>query len=117
MVADEPSSYEEVARLAFYTGQKAYLLPRNPSKPPPPWTSEERLVLSEAEFDQLWGAEERVYHVTHAYGDGQGVFARQTPIIVAGKVGDRSVLSNKASAASSRHDAGSGRLFSAGVVP
>jgi hypothetical protein len=117
VVKDEPSAYEEVAGLAFYAGQKIYLPPRNPPKPPLPWTPEERFVLSEAEFDQLWGVEERVYLVTDAYDDGQGILARQTATMVAGKVEARYMLSNKASAASSRHDTGSKRLSSAGVVP
>lgn len=33
---DELFEYEEVAGLAFYTGQKIYLRQRNPPKPPLP---------------------------------------------------------------------------------
>jgi hypothetical protein len=98
---DRPFEYEEVAGLAFYTGQKIYLLwRRHAPKPPFPWTPEERFVLSEAEFHRLWQAADRVYLVTDAYPDGAGVLARQATTVVVGQVGARSVLSNHAAATS-----------------
>jgi 4-amino-4-deoxy-L-arabinose transferase-like glycosyltransferase len=99
---DVPSEYEEVAGLAFYTGQKIYLLWRkHPPKPPLPWTPEEQFFLSAAEFHRLWEAEERVYLVTEAYPDGEGVLGRQATIVVVGQVGNRYILSNQASSTSS----------------
>jgi 4-amino-4-deoxy-L-arabinose transferase-like glycosyltransferase len=85
---DGSFEYEEVAGLAFYTGQKIYLLRRkNPPKPPLPWTPEERFVLSEAEFYRLWQAADRVYLVTNASPDGAGVLERQATTVVVGYVG------------------------------
>jgi 4-amino-4-deoxy-L-arabinose transferase-like glycosyltransferase len=98
---DGPFEYEEVAGLAFYTGQRIYLLRRtHPPKPPFPWTPEERFVLSEAEFQRLWQAANRVYLVTDVYPDGAGVLERQAATVVVGQVGKRYVLSNHAAATS-----------------
>jgi 4-amino-4-deoxy-L-arabinose transferase-like glycosyltransferase len=113
---DGPFEYGEVAGLAFYTGQKIYLLwQRNPPKPPLPWTPEEQFVLSEAEFQRLWQGEERVYLVSDAYPDGAGVLERPASIVV-GQVGTRYVLSNRAPSIPSRRGASLDHLTRAATV-
>ena len=86
---DGPFEYEEVAGLAFYTGQKVYLLrERTPPEFPLPLPPEERFMLSEAEFHRLWGSEQHIYLVTDALD-------RRSPFVLVGRVGDRWVLSNQ----------------------
>jgi hypothetical protein len=88
--------YEEVAGLAFYTGQRVYLLrKRNPPGFPLLLSPEERFVLSEAEFHRLWRSEQHIYLVTDALGEGQGVVDHRSSFFVLGHAGDRWVLSNK----------------------
>ena len=94
---DRPFEYEEVAGLAFYTGQKVYLLrERTPPRFPLPLPPEERFMLSEAEFHRLWGSEQHIYLVTDALGEGKSVLDDQSPFVIVGHAGDRWVLSNKA---------------------
>ena len=98
-----PFEYEEVAGLAFYTGQKVYLLRRrNPPKFPLPLQPGEHFMLSEAEFHQLWGSGKHIYLVTDAFGGEEGILDHQSPFVVVGRVGDRWVLSNKALSHSSK---------------
>jgi len=99
---EEPFEYEEVAGLVFYTGQKVYLLrKRNLPKLPLPLRPGEHFMLSEAEFHRLWGSEEQIYLVTDTFGEEGGVLDHHSPCVVVGHVGDRWVLSNKASSHSS----------------
>jgi hypothetical protein len=78
----------------FYTGQKIYRWRRSPPKPSLPSISEERFVLSAAEFDRFRGAEAQVFRASDAYNDRKGILDRRTPIILVWKAGDRYVLSN-----------------------
>jgi len=99
---EAPFEYEEVAGLVFYTGQQVYLLrKRNLPKLPLPLRPGEHFMLSEAEFHRLWGSEEQIYLVTDTFGEEGGVLDHHSPFVVVGHVGDRWVLSNKASSHSS----------------
>ncbi len=92
---DEPFEYEKVSGLGFYTGQKVHLLRRNAPKFPLPLKPEERFLLSETEFHQLWRSGERVYLVTDSFLADGGVLDQRSVFAIMGKVGNRWVLSNK----------------------
>jgi 4-amino-4-deoxy-L-arabinose transferase-like glycosyltransferase len=93
---DDPFEYEKIAGLAFYTGQPVDLLRRkNPPEPALPLKPEERFLLSEAEFRQLWASGKRVYLVTDSFLDGDGILDQQSTFSVVGQVGNRWVVSNR----------------------
>jgi 4-amino-4-deoxy-L-arabinose transferase-like glycosyltransferase len=93
---DDPFEYEQIAGLAFYTGQPVDLLRRkNPPEFALPLKPTERFLLSEAEFHQLWTSGQRVYLVTDSFLDGDGILARQSTFSVLGQVGNRWVVSNR----------------------
>jgi 4-amino-4-deoxy-L-arabinose transferase-like glycosyltransferase len=99
---EEPFEYETVAGLAFYTGQKVYLLRQhNPPTFPLPLRSGEDFMLSAAEFQRWWRAEGRVYLVTDTFGEEGSVLDQHAPVIVVGRVAHRWVLSNQPSSLSS----------------
>lgn len=95
---EEPFEYEKVSGLVFYTGRKVYVLRRrNPPTLPFPLKPEERFLLREADFHQLWQSGERIYLVTDSLFDGDGVLDGRFPFFILGKVGNRWVVSNKTS--------------------
>ncbi len=92
---DDPFEHEQVAGLAFYTGQSIDLLRRkNPPEPPLPLKPTERFLLSETEFRQLWTSSERVYLITDSFLDGDGILDQQSTFTVMGQQGNRWLVSN-----------------------
>jgi hypothetical protein len=92
---DDPFEHEQVAGLAFYTGQSIDLLRRkNPPEPPLPLKPTERFLLSETEFRQLWTSSERVYLITDSFLDGDGILDQQSTFTVMGQLGNRWLVSN-----------------------
>jgi 4-amino-4-deoxy-L-arabinose transferase-like glycosyltransferase len=93
---DDPFEYEQVAGLAFYTGQPVDLLRRkNPPQPSLPLKPAERFLISEAEFRELWASAAKVYLVTDSFLDDDGILNRQSTFSLLGQVGNRWVVSNR----------------------
>jgi hypothetical protein len=73
-------------------------------------------MLSEAEFHQLWGSEEQINLLIDAFGEGEGVLDHQSAFVVVGHVGDRWMISNKASSHASNGKPGPwGQSFTTAV--
>jgi 4-amino-4-deoxy-L-arabinose transferase-like glycosyltransferase len=94
---EEPFEYETVAGLAFYTGQKVYLLRQNnPPTFPLPLRPGEGFMLSAAEFQRWWRSAGLVYVVTDTFEEEGSILDQHAPVFVVGRVAQRWVLSNHA---------------------
>jgi 4-amino-4-deoxy-L-arabinose transferase-like glycosyltransferase len=92
---DDPFEYEKIAGLAFYTGQPVELLRRrNPPKPSIPLRPGERFLIGADDFRRWWTSEPRVFLVTDAFRDGDGVLDRHGGGVVLGHVGPMWVVVN-----------------------